>query len=123
MFTTELVTNLQDIKAKGDDANRPLDSNVLLMLPIQLIKVYTGMSIQEVLDPFHVHITKFWLVEKIKIIEDKHRDLLKVYNSYLILKTIIDNQDHQTSFNHRWDILDWPANSIPYVHLLVVQPP
>jgi hypothetical protein len=61
------------------------------------------MFIQEVMDPFHAHITKFWPVEKIDLIE--HCDLLKVYNSNPILKATINKQDRQTSFNPRWDIL------------------
>ncbi len=63
------------------------------------------MFIREVLDPFCVHISKFWLVEKINLIKDEHRDLLKVYISDPILKATIDKQDHQTSFNPRWDVL------------------
>jgi len=63
------------------------------------------MFIREVLDPFRVHISKFWPVEKINLIKDEHRDLLKVYNSDPILKAIIDKQDQQTSFNLRWDVL------------------
>jgi hypothetical protein len=46
--------------------------------------------IQEVLDPFHTHISKFWPVEKIDLIEEEHRDLLKVYNLNPILKVAID---------------------------------
>ncbi|CAM6021880.1 unnamed protein product [Sphagnum balticum] len=33
MFTMELVTDLQDVKAEQDNVNRPLDSDVPLMLP------------------------------------------------------------------------------------------
>jgi hypothetical protein len=58
-----------------------------------------------VLDPFCTHISKFWPVEKIDLIEDEHRDLLKVYNSDPILKVAINKQDHQTSFNLGWDVL------------------
>jgi hypothetical protein len=59
MFVMELVTNLQDVKAKQNDANRPLDSNVPLVLPTQLIKLRTGVFIREVLNPFRTHISKF----------------------------------------------------------------
>jgi hypothetical protein len=63
------------------------------------------MFIREVLDLFPAHISKFWPVEKIDLIEDEHCDLLKVYNSNPILKATIDKQDHQTLFNLGWDIL------------------
>jgi hypothetical protein len=55
MFAMELVTSLQDIKAKRDYVNRPLNSCVPLVLPTQLIKLRTRVFIQEVLDPFRVH--------------------------------------------------------------------
>jgi hypothetical protein len=87
------------------------------VLPAQLVKFRIGMFIQEVLDPFRVHISKFWLVEKIDIIEDEHRDLLKVYNSNSILKTTIDKQDHQISFNPGWDVL--PASQFDSLHAFV----
>jgi hypothetical protein len=64
------------------------------MLPTQLVKLRTGTFIQEVLDPFYAHISKFWPVEKIDLIEDEHHDLLKVYNSNPILKAAINKQDH-----------------------------
>jgi hypothetical protein len=75
------------------------------MLPTQLVKFYTNVFIREVLNPFRVHISKFWPVEKIDLIKDEHRDLLKVYSSYLILKAAIDKQNHQASFNPGWDAL------------------
>jgi hypothetical protein len=59
MFVMELGVGLQDVKAEWDDANRPLDSNVPPVLPAQLVKLWTNMFIQEVLDPFRAHISKF----------------------------------------------------------------
>jgi hypothetical protein len=108
MFAMELVIGLQDVKAKPNDRNRPLDSNAPPMLPVQLVKLRTNVFIGEVLDPFRAHISKFWPVEKINLIEDEHHDLLKVYNSNPIPKTTINKQDHETSFNPGWDVL--PAN-------------
>ncbi len=105
MFAMELVVGLQDVKTEQDNVNRPLDSNASSVLPAQLVKLCTDMFIWEVLDLFRAHISKFWPVEKINLIEDKHRHLLKVYNSDPILKATIDKQDHQTSFNPRWDVL------------------
>ncbi len=76
MFVMELVDGLQDIKAERDNANRPLNSDALPVLLAQLVKLHTDVFIREVLDPFRAHISKFWLVEKIDLIEDEHRDLL-----------------------------------------------
>jgi hypothetical protein len=72
MFAMELVNDLQDVKAERDDMNRPLNSDALPVLPAQLVKLRIGMFIREVLDPFRTHISKFWLVEKINLIEDEH---------------------------------------------------
>ncbi len=99
MFAVELVTGLQNVKAKQDDANRPLDSDASLVLPAQLVKLRTNVFIWEVLDHFRAHISKFWPVEKINLIKDEHCHLLKVYNLNSILKAAINKQDHQTSFN------------------------
>ncbi len=79
MFVMELVVGLQDVKAKWDDVNRPLNSDASPVLPAQLVNLYTGMFIREVLDPFRTHISKLQPVEKIDLIEDEHRNLLKVY--------------------------------------------
>jgi hypothetical protein len=46
MFAMELVASLQDIKAERDDANRPLDSDALLVLLAQLVKLRTDVFIQ-----------------------------------------------------------------------------
>ncbi len=105
MFAMELVTGLYNVKAERDDANKPLDSNVPPVLHVPLVKLRIDMFIRAVLDPFHAHISKFWLVEKIDLIEGEYCDLLKVYNSYSILKATINKQDHHASFNPRWDIL------------------
>jgi len=51
------------------------------------------------------------------LIKDEHHDLLKVYNSDLILKATIDKQDHQTSFNLRWDVL--PASKFDSLRAFV----
>jgi hypothetical protein len=59
MFVMELVVNLQDVKAKQDNTNKPLDSNVPLVLSTQLVKFLTDVFIREVLDPFYIHISKF----------------------------------------------------------------
>jgi len=59
MFEMELVAGLQDIKVERNNGNRPLDSDAPPMLPAQLIKLCTSVFIREVLDPFHVHISKF----------------------------------------------------------------
>jgi hypothetical protein len=75
------------------------------VLPAQLVKLHIGVFIQEVLDLFCAHISKFWPIEKIDLIEDEHCDLLVIYNLDLIMKAAINKQDHHTSFNLRWDIL------------------
>jgi hypothetical protein len=59
MFAMELVIGLQDVKAKWDNVNRPLDLDVLLMLLAQLVKLCTSVFIREVLDPLCGHISKF----------------------------------------------------------------
>ncbi len=70
---------------------------------------------------FRIRISKFWPVEKINLIKDEHHDLLKVYNSNLILKM----QSISKSIRHH-STLDGtfyqPADLIPCMHLLVVLP-
>jgi hypothetical protein len=105
MFAMELVVGLQDVKAKWEDVNRPLDSDAPPVLPAHLVKLRTNVFIREVLNPFRIHISKLWPVEKIDLIKDEHCDLLEVYNSDPILKAAIDKQNHQTSFNPGWDVL------------------
>jgi len=105
MFVMKLVASFQNVKAERDNANRPSIQMRRQCCLLSWLSSTPACSFERCWT-FSVLISqKFWPVEKIDLIEDEHRHLLKVYNSNLILKVTIDKQDHQTSFNLRWDVL------------------
>jgi hypothetical protein len=98
-----LVTGLQSVKAEWDNNNHASERNVPPILPAQLVKLRHGAFLKEVLDPFQQHISSSWSEIGIEQIEVKHRELLKLYASNIILRGIIDKHNDMTSFNDAWD--------------------
>jgi hypothetical protein len=91
------------VKAERDGDNNSFDQDALPVLPAQLVKLWHGAFIQDILNPYHDHIAKFWAPKSIDQIKEDHCDLLKFYSSNLILHEAIDEHDNNTSFDDAWD--------------------
>jgi hypothetical protein len=62
-----------------------------------------GAFVQDVLEPFPIHIAQFWKPELIDQIEADHRDLRSRYISDQVLRAAIDLHYSTTSFESAWD--------------------
>jgi hypothetical protein len=58
-----LTTGLMGVKAERDDANVALDGEAPPVLPAQLVNIRPGAFVQDVLEPFRIHIAQFWKSE------------------------------------------------------------
>jgi hypothetical protein len=74
-YAMSLITGLMGVKAELDNANVALDGEAPPVLPAQLVNIQPGAFVQDVLEPFRIHIAKFWKPELIDQIEANHRDL------------------------------------------------
>jgi hypothetical protein len=102
-YALSLITGLMGVKAERNDSNVALDGEAPPVLPAQLVKLRPGAFVQDVLEPFRIHIAKFWTPELIDEIEADHRDLRSRYSSDQVLRAAIDGHDSATSFDSAWD--------------------
>jgi hypothetical protein len=87
------------VKAERDDTNVALDGEAPPVLPAQLVNIRPGAFVQDVLEPFRIHIAQFWKPELIDQIEADHRDLRSRYVSDEVLRAAINLHDSTTSFD------------------------
>jgi hypothetical protein len=98
-----LITGLMGVKAERDDAKVALHGEAPPVLPAQLVNIRPGAFVQDVLEPFRIHIAQFWKPELIDQIEVDHRDHRSCYVSDQVLRATIDLHDSTTSFESAWD--------------------
>jgi hypothetical protein len=91
------------VKAEHDGNNMRLESDTPPMLPAQLIAIHHGKFVNEVLEPYHDHISAFWSFEDVDQTKADHRDFLNLYASDQILHVAIDRHTIETSFDDTWD--------------------
>jgi len=73
-------------------------------MPNQIVKLRHGDFIEQVLDLYRNHLSKFWSEESIDQVEEGHCYLLKMYNEDMVLHAALDKHDVQTTFNDdAWD--------------------
>jgi hypothetical protein len=54
-----IVTGLDNIRAERDKNNEPLEQDALPLMLNQIVKLRTGDFIEQVLDPYRNHLSKF----------------------------------------------------------------
>jgi hypothetical protein len=64
-YAISLVTGLMGVKAERGGNNMRLESNAPPVLPAQLIAIYHGKFVSEVLEPYRDHISAFWFFEDV----------------------------------------------------------
>jgi hypothetical protein len=69
----------------------------------QLVEMAPCNFIDSVFDPYRSQLAKFWLNEKINLIERHQQELFNAYKKEPGSKPLIDKQDHTTFFNTGWD--------------------
>ncbi|CAM6023033.1 unnamed protein product [Sphagnum balticum] len=88
-----IVTGFGNIRAERDENNEPLKQDALLVMPNQNIKLRHSDFIEQVLDPYRDHLSKFWYEESIDQVEEGHRYLLKMYNEDAVLHAALDKHN------------------------------
>ncbi len=104
-----IVTGLGNICAERDENNEPLEQDAPPVMPNQIIKLRHGDFIEQVLDLYRDHLSKFWSEESIDQVEEGHRYLLKMNNEDAVLHAALDKHDVQTTFNDAWDVVPQQA--------------
>ncbi len=89
-YAISLVIDLMGVKAECDGNNMRLESDVLRMLPAQLITIRHDKFMSEVLELYRNDILAFWSLEDVDQTEVDHRNLLNLYASHQILRVTID---------------------------------
>jgi hypothetical protein len=129
-YTMFIVIRLNNIHIKRDENNEPLEQDAPSVMPNQIIKLRHGDFIEQVLDPYCDHLSKFWYKESIDQVEEGHRYLLKMNNEDAVVHIALDKHDVQTTFNDTWDAMpqqvrverlraflaDWPPPSPTRLH-------
>jgi hypothetical protein len=93
------VQGILDIQVERDSNNEAALNLVLHVMPFQLVEMAPCDFINLVLDPYQNQLVKFWLDEKIDLIERHQQELFNAYKREPISKLFIDKQDHTTFFN------------------------
>ncbi len=104
-----IVTGLGNIRAERDENNEPLEQDAPPVMPNQIVKLRHNNFIEQMLDPYHDHLSKFWSEESIDQVEEGHRYLLKMYNDDAVLHAALKKHDVQTTFIDAWDAVPQQA--------------
>ncbi|XP_078473017.1 uncharacterized protein LOC144734619 [Lampetra planeri] len=105
IYAMTLIAGLNDVKAERNDANRALDQDAAPVMPAQLVKMRPGVFVKDVLAVRRVHVTKFWSAVKVDMVEEEHRQLVKLYKEDTIIHDAINKHTNTTTFNDAWDVL------------------
>jgi hypothetical protein len=108
-YTMFIVTGLGNIRAERNENNEPLEQDAPPVMPNQIVKLHHGNFIEQVLDLYRDHLSKFWSEESIDQVEESHRYLLKMYNEDAVLHAALEKHDVQTTFNDTWDVMPQQA--------------
>ncbi len=106
-----IVTELSNICIEHNENNEPLEQDAPPVMPNQIVKLHHGNFIEQVLDPYRNHLSKFWSKESIDQVEEGQRYLLKMYNEDAVLHAALDKHDVQTTFNDAWDAVPQQAQA------------
>jgi hypothetical protein len=55
-----------------------------------------------VLDPYREHVSKVWSDESTDQVEAEHRELLKLYDADMVIRSTINCHTSKTTFNDAW---------------------
>ncbi|CAN5952549.1 unnamed protein product [Sphagnum jensenii] len=88
-----IVTGLGNIRAERDENNEPLEQDAPSVMPNQIVKLRHGNFIEQVLNLYRDHFSKFWSEESIDQVEEGHRYLLKMYNEEAVLHAALDKHN------------------------------
>ena len=102
-FSLHLVAGLSEVQAERNSNNEIRELESPPVMPADLVTIRTSKFIEDLLDPHREHISQFWNVDEIDMIEKDHQALRSAFHSEVGLKEKIALHDHETMFNVGWD--------------------
>ncbi|CAK9863424.1 unnamed protein product [Sphagnum jensenii] len=103
-FAIGILNRIATVEAERDPTNNAADNLEPPVMPKDLVAMRSAKFISDVIEPRkeHLHATA-WTDDQINAIESEHRELLTTYRRDGGISSIIDDQDHTTTFNGAWD--------------------
>ena len=105
LFALKLVNGILQVQAERNSDNNTTLELAPPVMPSELVLMRSKRFNKLVLDPYCLHIAKFWTVEQIDQIERDHKDLLKSFIEESATKALIKKHDVKTMFNNAWNDL------------------
>jgi hypothetical protein len=81
IFGISIVANVSQVQAERDSNNNTQELEAPPVMPADLVKIRPVAFIQDVLDPYRVHLSKHWSQQQIDDVEKEHRQLRAVYDN------------------------------------------
>jgi hypothetical protein len=81
IFGISIVTNVSQVQVERDSNNNARELEAPPVMPADLVKIRPAAFIQDVLDPYRVHLSKHWSQQQIDDVEKDHRQLRAVYDN------------------------------------------
>jgi hypothetical protein len=73
IFGISIVANVSQVEAEHDSNNNARELEAPPVMPTDLVKIRPTAFIQDVLDPYRVHLSKHWSQQQIDDVEKEHR--------------------------------------------------
>jgi hypothetical protein len=72
IFGISIVVNASQVQAERDSNNNARELEAPPVMPADLVKIRPATFIQDVLDPYRVHLSKHWSQQQIDDMEKEH---------------------------------------------------
>ncbi|ETO64341.1 hypothetical protein F444_18113 [Phytophthora nicotianae P1976] len=86
-------------------------------MPSELDSVNPRDFGENILEPRRAQLMKFWSLTQIEAAEREHRELFLANKIDDSVRSALDKEDYNTSFNDGWDILEEAVKPKTYSHL------
>ncbi|ETP11014.1 hypothetical protein F441_13440 [Phytophthora nicotianae CJ01A1] len=86
-------------------------------MPSELVLVNPRDFGENILEPRRAQLMKFWSLTQIEAAEREHRELFLANKIDDSVRSALDKEDYNTSFNDGWDILEEAVKPKTYSHL------
>jgi hypothetical protein len=81
IFGISIVANVLQVQVERDSNNNAQKLEAPPIMPADLVKIRPAAFIQDVFDPYRVHLSKHWSQQQIDDMEKEHRQLRAVSNN------------------------------------------
>jgi hypothetical protein len=111
-FAVHVVAGCDRVKAERDSDNNASEHDAPPVLPIQLVKMAPCKFISDVLDVYRPRLLQYWSEDKVDLIEQQQRELIRRFNGEQHVKQIAELYKETKSFNEAGDKLSIPSEEL-----------